>query len=53
MTSTPKKRKVVREDRQQKRARTNSNIKKYISCDSTYMLTAIDRVGKALREQMW
>ena len=24
-----------------------------ISCDSTYMLAAIDRVGKSLRQKMW
>ena len=28
-------------------------IEKDISCDSNYMLAAIDRVGKALRDKMW
>ena len=28
-------------------------IEKDISCDSNYMMAAIDRVGKALRQKMW
>ena len=28
-------------------------VERDISCDSKYMLAAIDRVGKALREKMW